>query len=283
MNRILLLHHPKIPRALELAREWSTEFGRLGAQATLLDAWNDAEIAQATTQNELTITLGGDGTILRAARLCAPNRVPILGVKLGRVGFLSEIVPEQFDAHAIIENKFWIEERTMVSASLVRVGKSIGTFEALNDVVIGRGKLARVIRLATFIDGDYLTTFVADGAIVSTATGSTAYVSAAGGPILAPEVKSLVLVPIAPYLSQVKSLVLPQGSRVTFKLMTDHRSILTIDGQIDVELENGDEVAVSESAHAARFARLQSRTYFYRTLVDRLRERETRDQQREAS
>ncbi len=283
MNRILLLHHPKIPRALELAREWSTEFGRLGAQATLLDAWNDAEIAQATTQNELTITLGGDGTILRAARLCAPNRVPILGVKLGRVGFLSEIVPEQFDAHAIIENKFWIEERTMVSASLMRVGKSIGTFEALNDVVIGRGKLARVIRLATFIDGDYLTTFVADGAIVSTATGSTAYVSAAGGPILAPEVKSLVLVPIAPYLSQVKSLVLPQGSRVTFKLMTDHRSILTIDGQIDVELENGDEVAVSESAHAARFARLQSRTYFYRTLVDRLRERETRDQQREAS
>ncbi len=283
MNRILLLHHPKIPRALELAREWSAEFGRLGAQATLLDAWNDAEIAQATSQNELTITLGGDGTILRAARLCAPNRVPILGVKLGRVGFLSEIVPEQFDAHAIIENKFWIEERTMVSASLVRVGKSIGTFEALNDVVIGRGKLARVIRLATFIDGDYLTTFVADGAIVSTATGSTAYVSAAGGPILAPEVKSLVLVPIAPYLSQVKSLVLPQGSRVTFKLMTDHRSILTIDGQIDVELENGDEVAVSESAHAARFARLQSRTYFYRTLVDRLRERETRDQQREAS
>jgi NAD+ kinase len=283
VNRILLLHHPKIPRALELAREWSAEFARLGGHTTVLDAWNDAEIAQATIQNELTITLGGDGTILRAARLCAPNRVPILGVKLGRVGFLSEIIPEQFDARAILENKFWIEERTMVSASLVRAGKHISAFEALNDVVIGRGKLARVIRLATFIDGDYLTTFVADGAIVSTATGSTAYVSAAGGPILAPEVKSLVLVPIAPYLSQVKSLVLPQGSHVTFKLMTDHRSILTIDGQIDVELENGDEVAVAESGHVARFARLQSRTYFYRTLVERLRERETHDQQREAS
>lgn len=282
MNSILLLHHPKIPRALELAREWSKEFHRLGATATLLDAWNDAAISASIPQNDLAITLGGDGTILRAARLCAPHRVPILGVKMGRVGFLSEITPEQFDASAVIEDKFWIEERTMVSATLTRAGKGIGTFEALNDVVVGRGKLARVVRLATFIDGDYLTTFVADGAIVSTATGSTAYVSAAGGPILAPEVKSLVLVPIAPYLSQVKSLVLPQGSRVTFKLMTDHSSILTIDGQIDVELENGDEVAIAESAHAARFARLQSRTYFYRTLVDRLREREARDQQREA-
>ncbi len=281
MKRILLLHHPKIPRSLELAREWSAEFERLGARATLLNAWDNAEIARYVPEANLTITLGGDGTILRAARLCAPKSVPILGVKMGRIGFLSEITPEQFDARSIIEDKFWIEERTMVTASLTRAEKKIGAFEALNDIVVGRGKLARVIRLATFIDGDYLTTFVADGAIISTATGSTAYVAAAGGPILAPEVKSLVLVPIAPYLSQVKSLVLPQGSRVVFKLMTDHRSILTIDGQIDVELENGDQVSVAESADVARFARLQSRTYFYRTLVDRLRERETRDQQTE--
>jgi NAD+ kinase len=118
-----------------------------------------------------------------------------------------------------------------------------------------------------------LTTFVADGAIVATATGSTAYVFANGGPILAPEVKTLVLVPIAPYLSQVKSLVLPEGSRVLFRLDADHRSILTIDGQIDVELEDGDEIRVQASTHVARFARLQSRTYFYRTLVERLRER----------
>ena len=123
------------------------------------------------------------------------------------------------------------------------------------------------------IDGDYLTTFVADGAIVATATGSTAYVFAAGGPILAPEVKTLVLVPIAPYLSQVRSLVLPEGSHVVLRLETDHNSILTIDGQIDIELENGDEIMVQASSNVARFARLQSHTYFYRTLVNRLRER----------
>ena len=182
-------------------------------------------------------------------------------------------MPEQFDARALMDANYWLEERTMLHATCTRGAASLGEFEALNDVVVGRGKLARVIRLATFIDGDYLTTFVADGAIVATATGSTAYVFATGGPILAPEVKTLVLVPIAPYLSQVKSLVLSEGSRVLFRLETDHRAILTIDGQIDVELENGDEILVQASANMAHFVRLQPRTYFYGTLVERLRER----------
>lgn len=233
-------------------------------------------------QVDLVITLGGDGTILRAARACAPARIPILGVKMGRVGFLSEITPEQFSARVLIDGTYWIEERTMLHASCTRNGAALGSFEALNDVVVGRGKLARVIRLTTFIDGDYLTTFVADGAIVATATGSTAYGFASGGPILAPEVKTLVLVPIAPYLSQIKSLVLPEGSRVLFRLQTDHRAILTIDGQIDVELESGDEVSVAASKHVARFARLQPRTYFYRTLVERLRERGTDEREGES-
>lgn len=271
---VLLLHHPKIELALVLAREWAAQFEKLGAHATLIDAWNDAEIARAAPEAQLAITLGGDGTILRAARLCAPVGVPILGIKMGRIGFLSEMPPEQFDASAIIEEKYWVEERTMLAAACTRDHTSIGKFNALNDVVVGRGKLARVIRLATYIDGDYLATFVADGAIVSTATGSTAYGSAAGGPILAPSVRDLVLVPIAPYLSQLRSLVVPAGSSIVFRLQSDHRSILTIDGQTDVELENGDEVSVVASEHVARFARFQPRTYFYRTLVERLRERE---------
>ena len=183
------------------------------------------------------------------------------------------MTPEQFDARAVFEGKYWIEERAMLHAVWSREGKPLGESEALNDVVVGRGKLARVIRLATYIDGDYLKTFVADGAIVATATGSTAYVFATGGPILAPEVKTLVLVPIAPYLSQLKSLVLPEGSQVLFRLDTDHDAILTVDGQIDVELRNGDEILVQASKNVARFARFQPRTYFYGTLVDRLRER----------
>jgi NAD+ kinase len=271
---VLLLHHPKIEQSLALARDWAAQLQARGAQTAVVDAWDDAEITRLAPSMQLTITLGGDGTILRAARLCAPAGVPILGIKMGRIGFLSEMPPEHFNATAVAEKKYWIEERTMLQADCARDGASIGQFTALNDVVVGRGKLARVIRLATDIDGDYLTTFVADGAIVSTATGSTAYVAAAGGPILAPNVRDLVLVPIAPYLSQLKSLVVPAGSSIVFRLQSDHRSILTIDGQIDVELENGDRVSVSASEHVARFARFQPHTYFYRTLVERLRERE---------
>jgi NAD+ kinase len=248
------------------------ELEELGARAMVISAWNETGIQQNCADAQLAITLGGDGTILRTARSCAPARVPILGINLGRVGFLSELAPAEFNARTIAEGAYWIEERTMLHSTLTRDGALRGEFEALNDVVVGRGKLARVVRLATHIDGDYLKTFIADGAIVATATGSTAYCFATGGPILAPSVKTLVLVPISPYLTQIRSLVLPEGSRVMFHLTTDHHAILTVDGQIDVELQDGDEVTVRASEHVARFARLQSPTYFYRTLVERLRE-----------
>lgn len=273
MKHFLLLHHPKLPHSLDLAQKWQSEFEQLGARITLVSAWDEPTIVQHARTAELAITLGGDGTILRAARACAPARVPILGINFGRVGFLSEVTPEEFMPHLVMDGKYWVEERMMLHTLCARAGVGLGEFEALNDVVVGRGKLARVIRLATSIDGDYMKTFIADGAIVATATGSTAYGFACGGPILAPEVKTLVLVPIAPYLTQLKSLVLPEGSRVFFRLETDHNAILTVDGQIDVELQNGDEILVQASKHVARFARLQSRTYFYGTLIERLRER----------
>jgi NAD+ kinase len=271
MKHFLLLHHPKLPHSITLAQQWSEQFQALGARASIISAWDEPAILARLGDADLAITLGGDGTILRAARLCASVHVPILGINLGRVGFMSELRPEEFNARALVESQYWVEERIMLHATFSRGGVTRGSYEALNDVVVGRGNLARVIRLATYIDEDYLTTFVSDGAIVATATGSTAYGFAAGGPILAPEVKTLVLVPIAPYLSQVRSLVLPEGSRVLLRLDTDHRSILTIDGQIHVELEHGDEIQVQASANLARFARFQARTYFYRTLVERLR------------
>lgn len=273
MKHFIFLHHPKLPHSLMLAQHWADELKRLGAHTTLVSAWDQDGIQGCASEATLAITLGGDGTILRAARACARFALPILAINLGRVGFLSEWSPEQFDARAVMDGSYWLEERAMLHALWRRDSQVFGASEALNDVVVGRGKLARVIRLATYIDDDYLKTFVADGAIVATATGSTAYVFATGGPILAPEVRTLVLVPIAPYLSQLKSLVLPEGSRVRFRLETDHDAILTIDGQIDVELQNGDEVLVQASQHIARFARFQPRTYFYRTLVERLRER----------
>jgi NAD+ kinase len=126
------------------------------------------------------------------------------------------------------------------------------------------------VRLPTYIDGGYLTTYTADGLIVATATGSTAYALAAGGPIVPPELKNMLLVPLAPHLSLERAIVLSQGSMVRVKVHTDHSSILTVDGQSEVELADGDRVQVVASPRIARFIRMQDRAYFYRTLMQRL-------------
>jgi NAD+ kinase len=146
----------------------------------------------------------------------------------------------------------------------------IGQHEALNDVVISRGSLARVVRLKTEIDGDHLTTYVADGLIVATPTGSTAYALAVGGPILPPELRNILVLPIAPHLTLDRAIVLSEGSTIRISVMTDHQAILTVDGQSEIEMQDGDVVEVGASEHTSRFVRLGPRTYFYHTLLDRL-------------
>jgi NAD+ kinase len=136
--------------------------------------------------------------------------------------------------------------------------------------VVSRGSLARIVRLVTHIDGSYLTTYAADGLIVSTATGSTAYALAAGGPILPPELDNLLIIPIAPHLSMNRAIVLGKEDVVGVEVHTDHQAILTVDGQFEYDLQDGDWVTVQAGAHPSRFVRLQNRTYFYRTLMDRL-------------
>jgi NAD kinase len=146
-----------------------------------------------------------------------------------------------------------------------------GQYVALNDVVVSRGSLARMVRLETRIDGSELTTYAADGLIVSTPTGSTAYALAVGGPILPPQLKNILLLPIAAHLSMDRAIVLAQGAIVKIQVQTDHQAILTVDGQFEYELLDGDWVTVQASRHTSRFARLQDQTYFYRTLMERLR------------
>ena len=138
-------------------------------------------------------------------------------------------------------------------------------------MVISRGSLARIVRLETYIDGSFLTTYAADGLIVSTATGSTAYAFAVGGPVLPPQLKNILLIPIAPHLSMERAIVLSQGAEVKILVHTDHQAILTVDGQFEYELQDGDWVTIQASHHLSRFVRLQDRTYFYRTLMERLR------------
>jgi NAD+ kinase len=144
-------------------------------------------------------------------------------------------------------------------------------YQALNEVVVSRGSLARIVRLATWIDGDYLTTYAADGLIVSTPTGSTGYALAAGGPILPPELRNILLIPIAAHLSLDRAVVLSEGAQVALEVYSDHQVILTVDGQFEVEVQDGDRVEVKASPDSAHFVRLRSPAYFYRTLMSRLK------------
>jgi NAD+ kinase len=275
MQRIGLLYHPYKERAIELTRQWAEEITARGAAPPLIaSAWDEREAQSICGKVDLVITLGGDGTLLRAVRAGARCGVPAIGAKLGHVGFLSELKPNEFSERLgpLLEGKYYVEERMMVRAHLIHEGRHKGPFEAINDVVVSRGRLARVIRIEITIDGESLDEFAADGAIVATATGSTAYSLAVGGPILAPTVRTLLLTLIAPYLSPIHALVLNEGSRVALRIHSPLQAMLTIDGQYDIEVEDGDTVEVKASPDIARFARLQEHTQFYRTLIKRLRE-----------
>jgi NAD+ kinase len=274
VKKVGLLHHPKLPESLALAQEMAHHLEESGISAWLCSAWDEDEVSCHVDDLDFLITLGGDGTILRAARVAAEHSVPILGLNLGRVGFLAEMEREDWPEKLsrVLEGEYWLEERMMLQAELRRNRDAAPwSGEALNEFVVGRGTLARTVRLSTHIDGEYLTTYAADGLIVATATGSTAYALAVGGPVLPPELKNILLIPIAPHLCLDRAVVLSQGVRVEVQVSTDHRAVLTVDGQFDVELQDADRVVITASPHACRFIRTQDEVYFYRTLLERLR------------
>ena len=278
IKKIGILHHPRLPETLITANVLAERLSQLGASPWLASVRDEDAIAQQLPGLDLLMTLGGDGTILRAARLAAPHGKPLLGINMGQLGFLAELAPEEMltKVPAILEGHFWMEDRLMLQVtSIHNEGRcKLNTpLLALNDAAVGRGLLSRTVRVETHIDGDYLTTYIADGVIVATPTGSTAYALAAGGPILQPELRNLLLTPIAPHLTVVHSLVLLPTAIVELKITTDHPSSLTIDGQNDIPLESGDVVTVTASPHISRFLRFQPKAYFYRTLLERLSSR----------
>ena len=276
LHHIGILHHPKKPDSLQLAQQ----IGDFLHAAGVPDIWHEsaweeeATIARLPDVN-LLITLGGDGTLLRAARMGARYKVPMLGVKMGKLGFLAEVQPHDWEEplRRVLAGNCWVEQRLMVRA---RVERTLGsrrvlcTYDALNDVVVGRGNLARVVRISAELDGGYLTTYTCDGLIVSTATGSTGYALAVGGPVMPPELRNILVIPIAPHLSMDRAVILSEGATVRLHAHSDYPSMLTVDGQVVVELEEGDEVIVVGSPHLARFVRVRERSYFYQTLMEKM-------------
>jgi len=216
---------------------------------------------------DVLIAVGGDGTMLRAGHLCAPCGVPILGINLGRLGFLIQI--ERSEWREMLERLFkgeaWIEHRMMLSVQHVRAGETLGNWHALNETVVSRGANLKSIHLTASVDGRLLTSYVCDGLIASTATGSTAYALAAGGPILPPELRNILLVPLAPHLSVDRAVVLSEGSSVSI-LVKSENTVMSVDGQAPMPLAKDDHVDIKAAEYTAQFVRFGDPGYFYRNL-----------------
>jgi NAD+ kinase len=270
-DKVGVLFNERIPEARSLASEIEGWLVERVAEVTVC-AIEDASEGQCLSEFELLVTLGGDGSILHASRLAAPHAVLILGVNLGRVGFLTEAETGEWEnvLTQALSGHYWVEERMMLRVTAWRGKEKLAEAEALNDAVVGRGARGRAVHLRATVDGGELATYVADGVIIATPTGSTAYALAAGGPILPPELRNILLVPVAPHLSMERPIVLAEGVKVRITVLGRRPAVLMVDGQAKAELENRDVVSVEASPHAARFARVREQTYFYKTLVKRL-------------
>jgi NAD+ kinase len=207
---------------------------------------------------DLVIAVGGDGTLLRAARLAHPHRVPVLGVNLGRLGFLADLSPAQVSTalDAILGGAFDFEDRTVLNCEILRGRVPVASAHALNDVVIQRWNMTRLITLHTYVDGRFVHSQRADGMIVSTPTGSTAYALSGGGPILSPELPAVVLVPVCPHSLTNRPIVLPHTAVVEIEIGSDHpeedESRVTCDGNALPSVSAGDRIRVSRHPQTVR-------------------------------
>jgi NAD+ kinase len=224
------------------------------------------------------VVLGGDGTLLSVARLLEERDIPILGVNLGSVGFLTETaVAELFPTlEKVLDGQYTVQERIRLKAFLHRQGECVSQPTVLNDVVINKGTLARIINLETYVDDLYLTTYRADGLIVSTPTGSTAYSMAAGGPILCPNVQALILTPICPYTLGQRPLVLPDTVKIEVMLQTRNEDVLvTLDGQVGTTLRHRDVVEIRRAVQPLKLIHPMQPDYYFHILRQKLKWGET--------
>jgi NAD+ kinase len=254
--------------AVELAR-WAAGTGE-GAVLAPADAsaighpeWGRP--LEEWTGVRLVVVIGGDGTFLRAATMCAPLDLPLVGVNVGRLGFLTEIeVTDLYrDVSEILAGRHRVEERMMLEARVERGGRTHARYLALNDVVVSKGPFARMVQIAAYADGVRLDTYRADGLIVSTPTGSTAYALSAGGPVLSPELRVMVVTPICPHSLSTRPIVL--GGDRTLRVLVGSpqlETLLTVDGHRAERIEPGDEVVVRRSEVVTRLVRKQGYDFY---------------------
>lgn len=272
IGKIALLGHREVKDTARLAADVA-EF--LQAEDIACEREGLREISEVDSLDagtDLIVALGGDGTMLRAGAIGAEAEIPIMGINLGRVGFLMEVHRDGWREafRRLFEGDFWLEPRMRIKIEMRRGDETFGPLLGLNECVIGRGRTARPIRLRAEVDGRYLATYVADALICSTATGSTGYALAAGGPILPPQLRNLLLIPVAPHLSFDREVVLPEGSRVRMTVLSEQEANLSCDGQVHHEVSAGDVISVQGSDRDAQFVRFKDPGYFFRNLTSHM-------------
>jgi NAD+ kinase len=243
-------------RKIEIVRKKTAESGQKNSTGNQPAAPSDLDCV---------FVLGGDGTFLSAVRWIGDQDIPILGIKFGEVGFLAEIAEENLytAAEKVLKGDFILRPRMRLSVEVRRRNKTLAQEIVLNDAVINRGALARLAHIETYIDDHYLTTYSADGLIVATPTGSTAYSLAAGGPVIHPAVPGIILTPICPFTLTNRPLIVPESANIKIRLTKGASDIiLTFDGQKGLEIDDRDEIVIQKGPHPVYLITLPDRQYF---------------------
>lgn len=232
---------------------------------------NAGTLASDVAGAQVICVFGGDGTMLRAARRIAPLGLPLLGVNLGRLGFLTGTSVDELDGTLaeVLAGRYSCEDRTVIGATVTRSGKTVYEGRALNDVVVARGAQVRAIHVDVRIDGEPFTVYWADGIVVATATGSTAYAMSVGGPLMLPTAQDMLIVPIAPHLSFGNAVVLASDQRVSLDVL-DEPTRISVDGQEEQDLRAGDHLELRRSDVVARFVRTSTMRPFLRLLRQKI-------------
>jgi NAD+ kinase len=274
---ILKRHDPRIHQVVTEVVPWLQSRGvEVCLDSTYADLYpvraGVAKPEQLAAQVDLVTVFGGDGTLLYAARLVAGSEVPLLGVNLGALGFLTEVKLENLWGafEGLVTGNYQLESRMLLEVEVVRQQEPTARYLALNDGVINKGALARIIDLEVSIDTELVTRIRADGLIVSTPTGSTAYSLAAGGPILYPDLEALIITPICPHTLTNRPVVVPDRAAVVVCLRHGADVMLTIDGQVGRTLEPSDQVIFKKAAASLRLVQIRGSTFF-RLLREKLK------------
>ena len=270
VKRVGILYYPQLEKARNLANKLEDLLATHGVSSWQCSAWDEDKAKPQVASSELILGIGGDGTILHVARTIIPLAVPIVGINFGKLGFITELNGDEVLAKLpdLLEGNGWIEERAMIEAQVEEK-----RFHALNDAVV-RSTAVSLINIEVKIDGEVIATYRADGIIVATATGSTAYSLAAGGSILHPQSKDIILQPISCHLGLTHSLVLSPKSIVNLKVASGDKAMLSLDGQVDLPLSTEQSVRVKLSPYVARFLRIHQPNYFYGSLWQKLKGKE---------